>query len=114
MPSKRVLIVSSHSLFREGLKRLLADLGEVVIVDQVGSVQEAGDLARQGEVDVVIIDQAAGSDNQASRNEAISCLLAVPSVRVISLSLDTDDLWVYRQERVVKASVDDLVAALRD
>lgn len=114
MSSKRVLIVSSHTLFREGLKRLLADMGNVVVLDQVGSLQKAHDLTRCDEVDIVIIDQDEGINHQASRNEAISYLLALPDVRVISVSLETDDMRVYKQERVVEASVEDLLAALQD
>jgi DNA-binding NarL/FixJ family response regulator len=114
MSSKRVLIVSSYGLFREGLRRLLAEVADLVILDQVSSLKEANDLALQEKVDVVIVDQAEGINHQTSRNEALSYLIANPDVRVISVSLDTEDMRVYKQQRVVEASVEDLVAALQD
>jgi len=114
MSSKRVVIVSSHSLFREGLKRALADVTDLDIVDQVDSFQQAEALARTQEVDVVIIDQAENENDQLSHNEAAARLLSLPGIQVITVSLDTGDMWIYRQERVIEASPADLVAALVD
>ena len=58
------------------------------------------------------LDQAEEAEGQDGRSEAVNCLLAVPCLRVITVGLDSGDLWVYRQERVEEASVEDLVAAL--
>ena len=112
MSDKRVLIVSSNGLFREGLKHILANTADLTATRQTTSLQEAEKLARSGKVNVVIIDQADETKGQESRAEAVSRLLSVPCLRVITVGLDTGDLWVYKQERVEEASVEDLVAAL--
>lgn len=112
MSGKRVLIVSSHGLFREGLKHILADTTDLTLTRHATSLQEAEDLARSEKVDVVIIDQADEAEGQESRAAAITRLLAIPELRVITVGLNSGDLCVYRQERVEEASVEDLVAAL--
>ena len=112
MSGKRVLIVSSNGLFREGLKHILADTPNLTLTSHATSLQEAEDLARSQEVDVVIIDQADEAEGQENRTAAIAPLLEVPKLRVITVGLNSGDLCVYRQERVKEASVEDLVAAL--
>lgn len=112
MPVKRVLIVSSNGLFREGLKRVLADTSNLTLTSHATSLQEAEDLAQSQEVDVVIIDHADEAEEQEIRAATIARLLAVPEMRVITVGLNSGDLCVYRQERVEEASVEDLVAAL--
>jgi DNA-binding NarL/FixJ family response regulator len=112
MPLRRVLIVSHYGLFREGLKRILAASKDLEVVGHEQSLPEAEKRVREGGVDVVIVDQAIDVDNHSARSETLSRLLAIPDVQVITVSLETGDMWVYRQERLVQASDDDLVAAL--
>lgn len=114
MSGKRVLIVSSNGLFREGLKHILTNAADSTPTKQTTSLQEAEELAREEQVDVVIIDQADETEGQESRTEAVTRLLAIPGVRVISVGLTTGDMWVYKQERIEEVSVEDLVAALDD
>ena len=112
MSGKRVLIVSSNGLFREGLKHILSDVADFRLSGQTVSLQEAESLARSNQVDVVIIDQAEAGEGQESRSEAVNRLLAVPCLRVITVGLDSGDLCVYRQDCLEEASVENLVAAL--
>ena len=112
MSGKRVLIVSSNGLFREGLKHILSDVADLSLTRQTTSLQEAEALAQSGQVDVVILDQAEEAEGQDGRSEAVDRLLAVPCLRVITVGLDSGDLWVYRQDCAEEASVENLVAAL--
>ena len=112
MSAIRVLIVSSNGLFREGLKHILSDVADLSLTRQTTSLQEAEELARSNQVDVVIVDQAQNTEGQESRSEALKRLLAVPCLRVITVGLDSGDLWVYRQDCVEEASVENLVAAI--
>ena len=114
MPGKRVLIVSSNGLFREGLRHILDNSADLTLTRQTTSLQEAEQLTREKRVDVVIVEQADEIDGQDSRAEAFTRLLTMPGVRVISVSLASGDMWVYRQERVEEVSVEDLVAALEN
>lgn len=112
MSEKRILIVSSNGLFREGLKHILANTADLPVTRQTTSLQEAEELVHSKEVNVVIIDEAGEAEERESRADAITRLLLMPNARVITVSLNTGGLSVYRQERVEEASVEDLVAAL--
>jgi DNA-binding NarL/FixJ family response regulator len=112
MSGKRVLIVSANGLFREGLKHILDNSAGLTLTRQTTSLIEAEELAREKQVDVVIIDCADETEGRVSPNGAVTCLLAIPGVRVISVGLNTGDMWIYRQERVEEVSVEDLMAAL--
>lgn len=112
MSDKKVLIVSSNSLFREGLKHVLADMTDLAQAQNVCSLQEAEELVSMGKADVVIFaagDKMEGAEVSAS---SISPLLSRSGVRVIVASLKAGGLTVYRRERVDGTSVEDLEVAL--
>jgi DNA-binding NarL/FixJ family response regulator len=54
--SIRVLIADDHTIFREGLKMLLTLDQEIEVVGEASNGQEAVELARQLEPDVVLMD----------------------------------------------------------
>ena len=94
------------------MKHILSDVADLSLTRQTTSLQEAEELARSNQVDVVIVDQAQNTEGQESRSEAVNCLLAVPCLRVIVVSLDSGDLSIYRQDCLEEASVENLLAAL--
>jgi DNA-binding NarL/FixJ family response regulator len=106
--SKRVAIISSRGIFRDGLKHLLA---KVALVELVDSIEEVEDLIHKQQVDVVIIDRA---EDQMTDDKIVSRLLSVPGIRVITVSLEADDMRIYQHSKVGEASVEDLVAAVLD
>jgi DNA-binding NarL/FixJ family response regulator len=114
MVEKRVLIVSSNGLFREGLRHILGKSHDVELMKYSTSLDEAEKLAREKKVDVVIIEQVEDTQRSTKHAEAVTRLLAIPDVRVISVSLDTGDMWIYKQTRVEEVSVEDLLAAIDD
>jgi len=114
MSGKKVLIVSSNWLFREGLKYILAGSNGLARTDQVSSLLEAEEWVRMGQVDVVIFVLPENAGGQESRAKTIISLLSRPGVRVIAVSMKANDIYIYRRERIEEASVEDLVAALAD
>ena len=108
MSLKQVVIISSHGLFRDGLKRLLVNVAQVELAASIEKVEE---LARKQQVDAVIIDQ---EESQMRDRAVISRLLSLPGVRVITVSLEAGDMQIYQHEQVGAASVEDLVAAVLD
>ena len=112
MSGKKVLIVSSNGLFREGLKHILADTTDLAQMDQVSSLQEAEELVRMGQADVVICVRCDKGEGQECCVNNITSLLLRPRVRVIVVSLKTGDLSIYSREKIEEASDEDLVAAI--
>jgi DNA-binding NarL/FixJ family response regulator len=114
MAGKRVLIVSTHRLFSEGLKKILAETADLAFARHANSLEEAEELVHAEQIDVIIVDRADETDMPAAHNEIFARLVSSPGIRVLTVSLTKGDLWIYRQERVIEASVEDLVAALGD
>ena len=114
MSGKKVLIVSSNWLFREGLKYILNGETDLTLTKQVSSLLEAEELVRMGQVDVVIFVLPDKEEEKESRAETIISLLSRPGIRVVVVSLNGNDLSIYRREQIEEASVEDLVAALAD
>jgi DNA-binding NarL/FixJ family response regulator len=112
MSGKKVLIVSSNGLFREGLKHILAGQSDLAQSQQVPSLQEAQELVRTGQADVVICERSDKVEEQECCMRKISSLLSRPGVRVIVVSLKAGDLSIYRRDCIEEASDEDLVAAL--
>ena len=112
MSDKKVVIVSSNGLFREGLKHILAGTIDLAQTDKVSSLQEAEKLVRMGQADVVICVGCDKVKEQESCVKNITSLLSRPGVRVIAVSLKTGDLSIYSREQIKEASDEDLVAAI--
>ena len=56
MDSIRILLVDDHEVLRTGLKMLLTSQGNIVVLDDVNSVEEALVFLEKNEVDVVMTD----------------------------------------------------------
>lgn len=52
----RLYLVDDHTLFREGLQRLLATYPEIEIVGSAGSIEEAEAEVHQLDIDVLVLD----------------------------------------------------------
>jgi two-component system invasion response regulator UvrY len=81
----RVLLVDDHRIFREGVKRLLRETGDIVCVAEAADGSEATDRFREGGFDVAVLDV-----NLPHRNgfDVLACARKRwPDVRVIMLSM---------------------------
>ena len=95
-----VLILSSHALFRDGLSKLI---GDVATTRPVSSVEEMVRLARSETVQAVILDQ---SDVDApTGNQILARLLAIPGLKVITVTLDADGVQIFYREEVKTGAV---------
>ncbi|MGO4305819.1 response regulator [Cupriavidus sp. RAF12] len=56
MPRARLLLIDDHTLFRTGLKLLLADSPSVASIIEAGSVMEAAQQHGDKEVDILLLD----------------------------------------------------------
>jgi hypothetical protein len=103
---RNVIILSSRGLFREGIKRLLADVADVALATSLAEVQ---DRLRDQRVDTVIVDQ---QDAPAAYRDLIWQLLSWPGMRVITVSLDLTDIQIYQHQQVTQASPEALISAV--
>ena len=52
----RLLVVDDHEMVRAGVKRLLAEVSEFTLAGEAGSGADAGNMVRESDRDVVLLD----------------------------------------------------------
>ncbi|MET8980601.1 response regulator transcription factor [Streptomyces sp. NPDC004539] len=86
----RVLLVDDHPLFRLGLRTALETVGDIVVVGEAGTVEEALAAAGCGAPDVVLMDLELGAS--ACGIEATRRLTErAPGTAVLALTMSRDD-----------------------
>ena len=99
--SIKVVIIDEHTLFREGLKALLAHHGDLQVVGEAGDARIAYDLVEAAEPDVVLMAiELAGIDGIAATREI---LRGVPRTRVLMVSRHEKEAGVFRVELLTGA-----------
>lgn len=104
----RVLIVSDHPLFAEGVGRLLGDQAGLQVVG-VLSAEEAVVNILNHSPDVVIVDT-----DRANQTMMLRMLRENPGTKFIGLSLDNNDINLYYQRNKKSTGVEALVEAIRE
>lgn len=84
----RILIVDDHDLVRTGLKNILADAGEMELVGEASTGEDAIRLARQLEPEVVLMDVGLPGLSGLETTERI--LKAQPDIQVIVLTAHSE------------------------
>lgn len=112
MATRRLFIVWSHPLFRETVHVLLDDPA----VEVVGAASEFETVLASLESlkpDVIIVEET--DDDTVIPIEALEILRACSwGPRVIRLSLQDNELWVYYHERRSVGSAEDFLRLVRD
>jgi len=89
----RVLLVDDHQLVRAGIRSLLEKISGVEIVGEVGDGKEAIRLVEEHKPDVVLTDIAMPGLNGLEVTRHLT--KTFPTVRVVILSMYSDDEHVY-------------------
>lgn len=115
----RVLLVDDHTILREGVRALLADEPEIVVVGEAGDGEEAVEKVDALRPDIVLMDMVMPRMNGLEATGHIK--RAHPEVKVLILSMYDDDEYV---QQVIQAgasgyllkgmAADDLVLAIRE
>jgi DNA-binding NarL/FixJ family response regulator len=93
----RVLIADDHPLFREGMRGRLDRVADVAVVGEAASGDEAVELARELEPDVILMDIKMPGLNGIEATREI--LRASPHVGVLMLTMFEDDDSVFAAMR---------------
>ena len=90
----RIALVDDHSLFRRGLKVLLASHADFEVVAEASSGEEFLALLDAARPDVVFMDYSMGGMNGAEATER--ALERMPELKVISLTMFGDNAYYSR------------------
>lgn len=90
----RIALVDDHTLFRRGLKMLLASCPDFEVVAEASSGEEFLELLDATRPDVVFMDYSMGGINGAETTER--ALARVPDLKVISLTMFGDNAYYSR------------------
>lgn len=106
---KRILLVSGHSLFAEGLRSLLSAELDLDIIGVAAATDEAVRIIGQSQVDVVIVDR---NDRNIRGRDFLSLLNDYHNLRVITVTLADNQVHLYRREQAAQAGIDGLIEAI--
>jgi DNA-binding NarL/FixJ family response regulator len=90
----KVLIADDHDLVRTGIGRMLADVGDIAVVGEATSGEEAVSLCRQLQPDVVLMDVRMPGIGGLEATRRI--IAHHPAIKVIAVSAYEDDLYCSR------------------
>jgi two-component system, NarL family, nitrate/nitrite response regulator NarL len=83
----RILILDDHSLFREGLARLLNSEEGLTVAGACATVDEALSLLSSVEVDVVLLDYDLGNESAADFLRSLSVLKSIPRILMVTAGM---------------------------
>lgn len=105
---RKVMVISKHSLFREGLSRVLGEAEEYRLIAVASSLAQATNLASESPPDVIVVD---GSEEAESQE--LAALFQMAPERVVRLSLADSEMTILSRKRIAGATAEDLRAAVR-
>lgn len=93
----KVLLVDDHQIVREGIKRLLAESGDIQVVAEAASGEDALTEAKKQHVDVVLMDvQMPGIGGIEATRKLIHYH---PKIKILVLTVCDDDIFPTRLMR---------------
>lgn len=106
---KQILLVSSHTLFAQGVRSLLAGQATFEIVDVVTDTSEALRRIVESPPDVVIVD----NDGDIRSAEFVALLDTYHDLRVVVVRLSDERVHLYRREQSTQTGIDGLIEAIQ-
>jgi DNA-binding NarL/FixJ family response regulator len=114
----RILVGDSHRLYRQALRRLLADFDGIEVVAEASNCCEVVSAVRDHEIDIAVLDPSMpGRDGM----ELVARIKEMnPALKVLSMSIIGDESYVLRTMRAgsdgfitKEHGAEDLIAVLR-
>ncbi len=107
---KRVLILSSHPLFSQGVASLLGQEAGIELLGQESDVDRALEQIRTLHPDVIIVD--VGNTHCDESPVVLRILRENYTAKVIGLNLNDNTICVYHEEQRPVRGVEDLMHAI--
>jgi two-component system invasion response regulator UvrY len=85
----KVLLVDDHDLVRTGVKRLLEDAGDIKVVGEAGSGEDALRIAKDAKPNVVLMD--ANMPGMGGLEATKRLLRQIPEIKIIALTVHGDE-----------------------
>ena len=113
----KVVLADDHEMVREALARILESSGQISIVAQASNGEEAIELARSAQPDVIVLDYTMLKHDTAQVIEEL--LRAVPDIKVLILTVHENIHYAVRVLEsgahgylIKSAAVDELLEAI--
>jgi two-component system NarL family response regulator len=117
-PPARILLAEDHALFRHGLATLLHDQPDLEVVGQAGDGLEAVQLARESNVDLVIMDINMPISDGLEATRLLHQIL--PEVKIMMLTINDQDKMLFEAIKagaggymLKSANADDVLEGVR-
>ena len=110
MMNARILLIG-QGLFLDGLTRILSEQNDAEIVATVNRWEEAREIIKQKKPNILILDH----DEPDFRQSDIAPLFEITttSLKVIYLTLSTNEMIIHNKQQLSDASVSDLINAIQ-
>lgn len=105
-----LFIISQHAMFGHGLASLLQAQTEFNILGQETNLEKAIDRVDQLQPDVIILDSE--EPKRPPTQEALEILHHLPSVKIVGLNLESNDLIIYQSCRYTVKNETDLIVVI--
>ena len=100
----KIVIVDDHAIFRDGLKSVLSQIPDFIVIDEAETGKEFLDLLINTKPDIVLLDISMPEMDGIEATE--KALLKYPDLKIITLSSYSDHVYYYK---MIKAGVQGFV-----
>src|SRR5262245_8219338 len=110
--SSRIFIISERLMFGHGLERLLLNEKVGEVIGRATTIKEAEDSLRTLQPDVIIVDKDEISLDMIA--ELLRTISSNPGAKIIHVTLQSNNLYIYQAAHTKIQTVEDLVEAIKE